>query len=69
MTPRAEIYLSSALKNRSTANYCRSVALENEASRRPVSAELARKWWDYYWEYRAKAWGNLAIAKQERLAS
>ncbi len=66
MTPRAEIYLSSAIKHRGTANYCRRVAIENEAAK---CAPLARKWWDYYWEYRAKAWGNIEIARQERRAS
>ncbi|WP_146198928.1 hypothetical protein [Falsochrobactrum shanghaiense] len=66
MTPRGQIYLSSARSRRNTANYCRRVAIENEAKQR---GELARKWWDHYWEYRAKAWGNIATAKQERLAS
>jgi len=66
MTPRGKIYLTSALKHRNTANYCRSVAIDEEASR---CDHLARKWWAYYWEERDKAWNNLRIAKRERTAS
>lgn len=65
MTPRAEIYLTAARKSRNTANYCRSVAINEEASRCP---DLARKWWAYYWEERDKAWNNLRVAKKERTA-
>ena len=66
MTPLGEIYLTSALKNRGTANYCRRNAIENEASK---CSDLARKWWSYYWDYRDKAWSNLQAAKKERIVS